>query len=154
MELRQDIELWLQNNIGEYKSDLINLNNFIGGIYYSKPLSCDDTLNLIIKPPIFFDYKKNITYVEDTEPMLFFIYDPQTDLIVGHISEIQLIKGWEKELWEHLILVEERLEKSYCPNCDFWLLERLNKYGHRFIGCSGFPECEYSSEIGDVYFKD
>lgn len=154
MDLRKEIELWLDKKIGSYQSDLINDNQFIGGLYYSKPLFCDNTLTMIIKPPIFFDYKKNITYTKTDEPIMFFIYDAQTDLIVGHISEIQINSNWKDKLWNEMILIEERLEKSFCPKCDFWLLERINKHGHRFMGCSGFPDCDFSSEIGDIYFVE
>ena len=34
-----------------------------------------------------------------------------------------------------------------CPTCDGWLDVRMGKYG-RFLGCSNFPDCEYTRDIG------
>jgi DNA topoisomerase-1 len=40
-------------------------------------------------------------------------------------------------------LIEER-----CPKCDKQLTIRLGKRG-RFVGCSGYPECDYTSNVGE-----
>ena len=34
-----------------------------------------------------------------------------------------------------------------CPTCDSWLEVRMGKYG-RFLGCSKFPDCEYTRNLG------
>lgn len=42
-------------------------------------------------------------------------------------------------------LVSEKLDEN-CPKCGKQLISRLGKYG-KFIGCSGYPECNYMRKI-------
>ncbi len=42
-------------------------------------------------------------------------------------------------------LIAEKLEEN-CPQCGKQLLMRLGKYG-KFIGCSGYPECNYMRKV-------
>ena len=44
--------------------------------------------------------------------------------------------------------VTQELLDEPCPKCGKPLCERLGRRG-RFIGCSGFPECDYTRNIGD-----
>ena len=59
--------------------------------------------------------------------------------------------NWRELLFYKIILAEETMSRSTCPDCGFWMLERTTQHGHPFMGCSGFPECEYSGEIDDIY---
>lgn len=34
-----------------------------------------------------------------------------------------------------------------CPDCGKLLVKRINRYEVSFIGCTGFPECKYTSTI-------
>ena len=36
-----------------------------------------------------------------------------------------------------------------CPSCDGWLQTRIGKYG-RFLGCSNYPDCNYTRDIGQT----
>ena len=33
-----------------------------------------------------------------------------------------------------------------CPSCGGWLESRMSKFG-RFLGCSNFPECDYTRNL-------
>ncbi|HQT25436.1 MAG TPA: type I DNA topoisomerase, partial [Burkholderiales bacterium] len=44
--------------------------------------------------------------------------------------------------------VTQELLDEPCPKCGKPLCERLGKRG-RFVGCSGFPECDYTRNIGE-----
>jgi hypothetical protein len=37
--------------------------------------------------------------------------------------------------------------QKYCPECGSLLAERAGKFG-RFLGCTGFPECKYTFDLG------
>ena len=85
---------------------------------------------------------------EDKENLFYIlIYDKETDLIVGSIDEVYFGETWESELKYSILTCEDKLEKSQCPKCTFWLIQKTNKYGHHFLSCSDYPECNYSCEI-------
>jgi DNA topoisomerase-1 len=44
-------------------------------------------------------------------------------------------------------VTQEKLDEN-CPKCGKELSIRLGKHG-RFIGCSGYPECDYTRNLGD-----
>lgn len=149
---RKELENWLDKELGDYDSHLTKIDYLKGGISYSKPLFIDSTILMVIKTPFILNYFTNSCYLDEELIIKFFLYDCQTDLIFGNISEIELDDDdWKELLLEEIYLVEERMEKSYCPSCDFWLVERQNAYGHKFIGCSGFPDCTFSDEIENIY---
>jgi hypothetical protein len=148
---RKEFELWLEKELGHFDSHLIKIDYLKGGISYSKPLFIDSTILMVIKTPYILNYLTSNCYLHDELILKFFLYDCQTDLVFGNITEIEFIDDWKELLLEEIYLVEHRMEKSYCPNCEFWLVQRENIYGHKFIGCSGFPDCDYSDEIENIY---
>lgn len=148
---RKEFELWLEEHLGKFNSHLTKIDYLKGSICYSKPLFIDDTILMVIKTPYVLNYLTSRCYLEDELVLKFFLYDCQTDLMFGNITEIDFDDDWKELLLEEIYLVEERMNKSYCPECEFWLVQRENCYGHRFMGCSGFPECEYSDEIDNIY---
>ena len=148
---RKDFEIWLDDFLGEYESHLINLDYLKGAVCYSKPLFSDNTILMVIRTPYILNYLTSSCVNYKDKLLSFFLYDKQTDIVIGEVSEIDFSDDWQDELMEHIYLVEERLEKSYCPECNSFLVQRENGYCHRFMGCSGFPECDFSSEIEDIY---
>lgn len=149
---RKDFEFWLNDVLGDYDSHLNNIDYLKGSISYSKPLIIDNTIWMVIRTPYILNYMTNGSYLDEEKLIKFFLYDTQTDLVFGNITEIEFEEDdWKEILLDEIYLVEHRMEKSYCPVCDFWLLERENAYGHKFMGCSGFPDCKYSDEIEKIY---
>lgn len=51
----------------------------------------------------------------------------------------------EKQNISKMELTSEQLEEN-CPQCGKPLISRFGKYG-RFIGCSGYPECNYMRKV-------
>lgn len=149
---RKDFEIWLNKELGDYDSHLTKIDYLKGSVSYSKPLFIDSTILMVIKTPFILNYLTNRCSLAENY-FSFFLYDCQTDLMFGKITEVDIDEDWKEVLLDEIYLVEERMEKSYCPKCDFWLLQRQNRYGHSFIGCSGFPDCDYSNEIENVYDK-
>lgn len=147
---KTQFDSWLSELIGDYEVHLIPIDYSKGRISYSKPLYIDSTILMVIRPPVLLDYMTSRYIMKKDYSFDFFLYDTQTDLIFGHISELD-IYDWRDDLIEHILLAEDRMNKSYCPMCEFWLLERENIYGHKFMGCSGFPECDFSCEIETVF---
>ena len=41
-------------------------------------------------------------------------------------------------------------DEKKCPDCGRRLVERKGKFGD-FLGCSGFPQCKYTQNIGDYH---
>ena len=149
---RKDFEIWLNKELGDYDSHLTKIDYLKGSVSYSKPLFIDSTILMVIKTPFILNYLTNRCSLAENY-FSFFLYDCQTDLMFGKVTEVDIDEDWKEVLLDEIYLVEERMEKSYCPKCDFWLLQRQNRYGHSFIGCSGFPDCDYSNEIENVYDK-
>lgn len=148
----EDFEHFIQKVFGE--KHYVNFGTFNRGrqdVSFSKELFGIETMLMVIKPPMYYDPFHRDLYALEGEPIRFFLYDKETDLIVGCISEIWLGTNWQKVLSYKIITAEERMKRSECPECGFWLVERMNKSGHLFMGCSGFPDCEFSSEIDKIY---
>ena len=67
-----------------------------------------------------------------------------------------VLKNFYEKVLEDLARVEKEMPDirggiptgEKCPECDAVLLEKPSKYG-MFLGCSGYPECTYTGEIGN-----
>jgi len=93
---------------------------------------------------------KSYSFIYD-EPIRFMLYDKETEMILGNISEVSVDEDWENIICYKIYTVEHKIDISTCPKCNFWMVERKNEHGHRFMGCSGYPECDYSIEIDKLY---
>jgi hypothetical protein len=144
-----DIEQHLKGLWGEYQKVENSRNYYERDLSYTKPLIFAPTILMVVKPPVEFNPIYGCMEIIEGHPIRFFLYDKETDLIVGCVSEIA--DNWKNRLIYLSYTAEDRLNRSECPDCGFWLLERTNMHGHAFMGCSGFPECEYSAEIDKVY---
>ncbi|PTD93974.1 DNA topoisomerase I [archaeon SCG-AAA382B04] len=101
------------------------------------------------------DYAKEITEHEMTATL-----EKEMDKISeGEISEQEVIKDSRQMLTKVFRELEEDKEKiseslreglrkdkiiGTCPECGENLIIRRSKKGSRFVGCSGYPECEFS----------
>tara|TARA_B100000674_G_scaffold488893_1_gene501894 strand:- start:418 stop:2487 length:2070 start_codon:yes stop_codon:yes gene_type:complete len=71
----------------------------------------------------------------------------------GELSWRDSVEQFYQPLREQIVnlqgFVEEELseDQKKCPECDSELLVRSGKYG-QFMGCSGFPECNFILKIG------
>ena len=101
-----------------------------------------------ISPLLLNNYNKEYILNENSH-FIFFLYDMETDMIIGEIQEIDFDENWDEELSFSIYDAENKVLKYICPSCEFWLIQRANKYGHRFLGCCDFPECDFSCEIDD-----
>jgi len=117
---------------------------------YIKPLFSFPTIDMVIKSPYYYEVTLNDFVINEDNCFYFFLYDKETDLIVGSVDEIYFGEIWEEELKYAIYTAEDKLQRSTCPECGFWLLDKTNKYGHHFLGCSDFPECRFSCEIDDL----
>ena len=147
---KSKFDFWLKDVLGEYEITLTPIDYSKWRICYSKPLFIDPTILMVIRPPIILNYMTSSFCMKKHLSFDFFLYDIQTDVIFGHISQLD-VYDWKEDLKEFIFLAEDRMKKSYCPCCDFWLVERENVYGHKFMGCSGFPDCEFSAEIENIF---
>lgn len=43
----------------------------------------------------------------------------------------------------NVLSVRESSEQDVCPKCGKKLKLRVNRYGHPFMGCVGYPNCKY-----------
>ena len=105
---------------------------------------------MVIQSPFIYDRYIDRYSLGEQNYFLFFLYDLETDMIIGEIEEIDFDENWQEELSFSVYDAENKVLKYICPSCDFWLVQRENKYGHRFLGCSGFPECDFSCEIDSL----
>ena len=81
------------------------------------------------------------------------IPEQQISAIVKKISSANIID--EKARIEHTHSVQQTqirkrqmIENRICPQCHSTLVERQGKYG-RFLGCSNYPKCRYTRNLGD-----
>ena len=152
MKLLTEIEQYLVKVWGnEYYTTKNKIDFSTSSVAFSKAVWSKPTVLMAVKPPIGFDYQYGSYFLLKNEPIKFFLYDRETELVFGCISQIEMVGNWQKKLFYKIITAEDRMKRSVCPDCGFWLLERATQYGHGFIGCSGFPDCTYSAEIEMIY---
>jgi hypothetical protein len=143
-----EIELFLTELLGSYKKRTLPVNGKYHRITsYSLPMINCPTIDMVIISPFMFDTLTNTFFKNDDNSFYFFLYDHETDIIIGDIVSVYCAWDWKEELAYYCYTSEERLEENECPICNFWLVQRTNKNGHNFLGCCGFPECEFSKEI-------
>jgi len=152
-----EIEYFIFNLIGDFVKQHHPLSNFYNNtnfkISYSAPLSYAPTIDVVIFSPFIFCQFTNEYYLNEEKSLYFFIYDKELDMIIGNIERIYYDEFDEdcKNNIEFLVFTaEDRLSNCECPKCSFWLVERNNSYGHTFLGCSNYPECNYSIEISTL----
>ncbi len=148
----QEIEPFLTTLLGKYVKKMLPVNGkYSYTTSYSLPLFNCPTIDIVIISPFTYEVLINDYALNNDRCFYYFLYDKETDMIVGNIVEIEYDWDWKQELAYYVYTSEERLEKCECPVCSFWLIQRANIYGHKFIGCSGFPDCTYSIEISRLF---
>lgn len=146
-----EIESYLNELMGDYSKKVSPINNSSKcKISYSLNLYLYPTIQMVLVSPFLYEPYSGKYYLEENSSFKFFLYDLETDMIIGEIAEIDFDENWQEEISFRVYDAENRLLKYICPSCDFWLVQRTNKYGHHFLGCSDYPECNFSCEIEDL----
>lgn len=143
-----EIELHLTKLMGDFCKKISPINNSnLSKISYSKNLYRYPTIQMVIVSPLLLNNYNKEYLLQENSRFNFFLYDMETDMIIGEIEEIDFDENWDEELSFRIYDAENKLPKYVCPSCEFWLVQRTNKYGHKFLGCCGYPECTFSCEI-------
>ena len=146
-----EIESYLKELMGDFCKKISPINNSnLSNISYSKNLYDFPTIQMVVISPLLFNSYNNLYILNDNSHFIFFLYDMETDMIIGAIEEIDFDENWDEELSFSVYDAENKVNKYICPSCEFWLVQRANKYGHKFLGCCGYPECDFSCEIDDL----
>jgi hypothetical protein len=146
-----EIEAYLSELMGDFCKKVSPINNSTKyNFCYYKNLYSYPTIQMVIQSPFIYDKNIDRYLLKEENYFLFFLYDLETDMIIGEIEQIYFDESWQEELSFSVYDSENKVLKYICPSCDFWLVERSNKYGHRFLGCCGFPECDFSCEIDSL----
>lgn len=147
----KDVESVLNELWGDYKRREVVVNRYDRKLSYFRRIVDIPTCLIVVQPAVTFNpYSTNMD-LDSASPIKFFLYDMETDLIIGSIIEIPFDNEWTHNIYYRSITAESKLMNSVCPECSFWLTQRTNQHGHNFMGCSGFPECDYSDEIENIY---
>jgi hypothetical protein len=146
-----DIELYLKELMGDFSKKISPIDNSRKFTFtYYKTLYSYPTIQMVIKSPFIYNEYVDLYVLNDENVFMFFLYDMETDMIIGKIEEIDFDENWQEELMFSVYDAENKLPKYICPICDFWLIQRTNKYGHSFLGCCGYPECTFSCESDEI----
>lgn len=146
-----EIESYLKELMGDFckKISPIDDSRKYNFLYY-KNLYSYPTIQMVIKSALIYDECVDRFILTENSVFLFFLYDLETDMIIGEIQEIDFDENWQEELTDSVYDAENKMNSYICPSCEFWLVQRENKYGHKFLGCCGYPECDFSCEITDL----
>lgn len=143
-----DIESYLTKLMGDFSKKFSPIKNSnLSKISYSKNLFRYPTIQMVIISPLLIHNYTNEYILNENSQFNFLLYDTETDMIIGEIEEIDFDENWDEELSFRIYDAENKLPKYVCPSCEFWLVQRTNKFGHKFLGCCDYPECTFSSEI-------
>lgn len=146
-----EIESYLTELMGDFYKKISPIDNSnINKISYSKNLYYYPTIQMVIVSPLLLNSYNKEYILKENSCFNFFLYDMETDMIIGEIEEIDFDENWDEELSFRIYDAENKVPKYVCPSCEFWLVQRTNKYGHKFLGCCGFPECDFSCEIDNL----
>lgn len=146
-----EIESYLSELMGDFCKKVSPINNSRNYLFsYYKKLYSYPTIQMVIQSPFVYSEFINGYILDDENYFLFFLYDLETDIIIGEVEEIYFDEDWREELSYSIYDAENKVNKYICPSCSFWLVQRENKYGHRFLGCCGFPECDFSCEMDSL----
>lgn len=146
-----EIETYLKGLMGDFCKKISPIDNSnINQISYSKNLYSYPTIQMVVISPLLFNSYNKQYILNENSHFDFFLYDMETDMIIGEIQEIDFDENWDEELRFCIYDAENKLPKYVCPSCEFWLVQRTNKHGHKFLGCCGYPECNFSCEIKDL----
>jgi hypothetical protein len=146
-----EIEKYLKELMGDFCKKISPINDSnLSNISYSKTLYEYPTIQMVVISPLLINNYNKEYILNENSHFNFFLYDMETDIIIGEIEEIDFDENWQEELSFSVYDAENKVPKYICPSCDFWLVQRANKYGHRFLGCCGYPECYFSCEIDDL----
>lgn len=147
----RDVESFIESILGGFKKKLTPVNGkYSYFTSYSLPLKSQPTIDIVIISPYIYEIVLDDYVLNSENCLYYFLYDNETDLIIGNIVSVDYDWEWQEELSFYIYTSEERLNKCICPNCNFWLVQRTNVHQHKFLGCSGFPECTFSSEIESI----
>ncbi len=146
-----EIETYLKELMGDFckKTSPISNSRKYTTSYYINLFSYPH-IQMVITSPLIYDECISKYVIEDNSVFLFFLYDLETDMIIGEIQEIDFDENWQEEIAFNVYDAENKVNSYICPSCDFWLVQRENKYGHKFLGCCDYPECDFSCEIKDL----
>ena len=143
-----EIESHLTKSMGDFCKKISPINNSnLSKISYSKSLYKYPTIQMVIVSPLLLNNYNKEYLLKENSHFNFFLYDMETDMIIGEIEDIDFDENWDEEISFRIYDAENKLPKYICPSCEFWLTQRTNKYGHKFLGCSDYPECAFSCEI-------
>lgn len=146
-----EIELYLSEFMGDFCKKISPINNSnLSNISYSKTLYAYPTLQMVVISPLLLNNYNKEYILNENSHFNFLLYDMETDIIIGEIEEIYFDENWDEELSFSVYDAENKVQKYICPSCEFWLVQRTNKYGHKFLGCCGYPECDFSCEIDNL----
>ena len=143
-----EIERYLKELMGDFCKKISPIDNSRKSSFsYYRNLYNYPTIQMVIISPLIHDENIDRYILKENSVFLFFLYDLETDMIFGELQEIDFDENWQEELSFSVYDAENKVHKYICPTCEFWLVQRENKYGHKFLGCCGYPECNFSSEI-------
>lgn len=146
-----EIEEHLKTLMGDFRKKISPIDNSnINTISYSKNLYSYPTIQMVVVSPLLYNSYNREYILKENSCFKFFLYDMETDMIIGEIEEVDFDENWDEELLFRIYDAENKLPNYVCPSCEFWLVQRTNKYGHKFLGCCGYPECDYSCEISNL----
>lgn len=146
-----EIENYLKTLLGDFSKKISPINDSTKHtFFYYKNLNFCENIQMVIKSPFIYDKCVDTFILLENSVFIFFLYDLETDMIFGELQEIDFDENWEEELSFNIYDVENKLQKYICPLCQFWLVQRTNKYGHHFLGCADYPECTFNCKLDNL----
>lgn len=67
-------------------------------------------------------------------------------ILLNKISRINRTINWNKNIENRIMFINNSIKNFICPNCKHLLITRKNKNNVKFIGCSNYPNCNYTTK--------
>lgn len=150
MSLQYDIESFLGEEFGAFSIVHTAQSRGHDFIDYCQDLNGYPTILMVVRPPLDYHVKTKYILEQPHYPIKFFLFDKSTNLMIGTVSKIDIDEHWRDNLKNVFHTSQHKAYRSICPKCGCWLQQKNNTKSEQFIGCSGYPPCDYTLSL-EIY---
>ena len=104
--------------------------------------AAEEYADLIVSEGMTAELEADMTAIAEGEATLEDVTDESREILTRVFEELA---GAEEEVGSH---IREAMKRDKvlgpCPECGEQLLVRKSRYGSHFVGCDGYPDCEYT----------
>jgi ssDNA-binding Zn-finger/Zn-ribbon topoisomerase 1 len=104
--------------------------------------AAEEYADMVVSEGMTAELEADMTAIAEGEATLQDVTEESREMLARVFEELE---GAEEEIGTH---IREAMKRDKllgpCPDCGEQLLVRKSRYGSHFVGCDGYPDCEYT----------